>query len=149
MILLQRSILGRKETATSIRLILSALVLFSAGCATTYSDQVSYLYGNRIFRANIHTFPAVITAVDGRSTMIGESPVRVEPGEHVISLVTAPAAGFRVAEHREIRLVVEPCKRYYIVAERENALLQAWKPVLDYVEDTGGKGCRSSGSRPA
>jgi len=81
--------------------------------------------------------------------MIGESPVRVEPGEHVISLVTAPAAGFRVAEHREIRLVVEPCKRYYIVAERENALLQAWKPVLDYVEDTGGKGCQSSQSRPA
>lgn len=125
----------------SILWVLPPFFLFAAGCATTYSDQVSYLYGNRIFRANIHTFPAVITAVDGRSTMLGESPVRVEPGEHVISLVTAPAAGFRVAEHREIRLMVEPCKRYYIVAERENRLLQAWKPTLDYVENTGGKGC--------
>lgn len=125
----------------SILWVVLSFFLFAAGCATTYSDQVSYLYGDRIFRADIHTFPTQITAVDGRSTMIRESPVRVEPGEHLISLVTAPTAGFRVAEYREIKLLVEPCRRYYIVAERENRLLQAWKPKIEYVERTGGKGC--------
>lgn len=125
----------------SILWVLPPFFLLAAGCATIYSDQVSYLYGNRIFRANIHTFPTQVTAVDGRSTMIRETPVRVEPGEHLISLVTAPAAGFRVAEHREIKLMVEPCRRYYIVAERENRLLQAWKPKIEYVEHTGGRGC--------
>jgi hypothetical protein len=37
--------------------------------------------------------------------------------------------------------VVEPCKRYYIVAERENRLFQDWKPAIDHVEHSGGKGC--------
>jgi|SRR6267378_3438485 len=119
--------------------LLPALLL-AAGCAT-YSDQVSYLYGNRTIRTNLHTFPTQITAVDGVSTLSGENPVRVEPGEHVISLVTAPAAGFRLPEQREIKLLVEPCRRYYIVAERESRLHQNWKPVIEYVEHAGTRGC--------
>jgi hypothetical protein len=94
-----------------------------------------------VFRATPHTFPTQITAIDGQSTFIGETPVRVEPGEHLISLVTPPTAGFRVAEQRDLKLVVEPCKRYYIVAERENRLLQAWTPKIEYVEPVGGRGC--------
>ena len=121
--------------------LLCVFLLLAAGCATPYSDQVSYLYGNRTVRTNIHTFPTQITAVDGGSTLIGENPVRVEPGEHVISLVTAPAAGFRLPVHREMKLVVEPCRRYYIVAGRASRLLQDWKPVIEYVEPTGTRGC--------
>ena len=110
-------------------------------CSTTYSDQVSFLDGDRFYRANIHTFPTRVTAVDGQSTFVRENPVRVEPGEHVVRLTTAPTAGFHAAEPRELKLTVEPCKRYYIVAERDNRLLQDWRPVVDYVAPSGGKAC--------
>jgi len=117
------------------------LALVSGACSTTYSEQVSFLDGDRFYRANIHTSPTRIAAVDGKDTFIRENPVRVEPGEHLIRVVTAPTAGFSAVEPRELKLVVEPCKRYYIVAERDNRLLQDWRPVVEYVGPSGGKGC--------
>jgi hypothetical protein len=117
------------------------LCLTLVGCSTTYSDQVSFLDGDRFYRANIHTSPTRITAVDGESTFIRENPVRVEPGEHVVRVVTAPTAGFTVAEARELKLNIEPCSRYFIVAERDNRLLQDWRPVVDHVAPSGGKRC--------
>jgi len=126
---------------TRSRSILVLLAVALAGCATI-PENASYLYGERYFWANIHTFPTVITAVDGRSTMPHSVPVPVDPGQHVIQLATVPAAGFRVSEARELQLNVEPCKRYYIVAERDNRLLQNWRPVIEHVEDAGGKNCR-------
>ena len=121
--------------------ILALLSFVLAGCAT-YPDNVSYLYGERIHRANIHTYSTAITAVDGRATMTHSEPVIVEPGLRVIQLATAPAAGFRMPETRELHLQVEPCKRYYIVAERGNRLQKDWHPVIDHVESTGGSNCR-------
>ena len=119
----------------------SLLVLVGAGCAT-YPENVSYLYGERIHRANIHTFATAIVAVDGRTTMPRSEPVRVEPGRHVIELGTAPTAGFRFAGTRELLLDVEPCRRYYIVAERANRLQQDWRPIVDHTEPAGGENCR-------
>lgn len=126
---------------TRSRRTLALLAVALAGCASI-PENASYLYGERYYRANIHTFPTVITAIDGRSTMPNSVPVPIDPGQHVIQLGTAPAAGFRVAEMRELRLDVEPCKRYYIVAERGNRLQQDWRPVIEHVEDSGGKNCR-------
>ena len=119
----------------------SLLVLLGTGCAT-YPENVSYLYGERFHRANIHTFSTAITAVDGRTTMPRSEPIRVEPGRHVIELTTAPAAGFRFAGTRELLLNVEPCRRYYIVAERGNRLQQDWRPIIDHIEAAGGDKCR-------
>ena len=126
------------QTRTRVMALLTAAL---AGCAT-YPENVSHLYGERYYRANSRTFPTVITAIDGQSTMVRAKPVPVEPGQHVIQLHTAPAAGFTLPETRELSLNVEPCKRYYIVAERENRLLQDWRPVIDYVENAGGRYCR-------
>ena len=123
------------------RVIMALFAAALSGCAAI-PENASYLYGERYFRANIHTFAPVITAVDGRSTMPHSVPVPVEPGQHVIQLVTAPAAGFRIPETRELQLNVEPCKRYYIVAERDNRLQQNWRPVIEHVDDAGGKNCR-------
>jgi hypothetical protein len=122
-------------------LITALLAVAVAGC-TTIPKNASYLYGERYYRANIHTYATVITAIDGRSTMPHAVPVPVEPGPHVIELATAPTAGFRTADTRVVNLNVEPCKRYYIVAERGNRLQQNWRPVIEYVEAAGGKDCR-------
>jgi hypothetical protein len=78
------------------------------------SSNASYLYGDRYHRANLYTYPTRVTHVDGRSTMFGENPVPIEPGEHVITLEAAPVAGFRQPESRDMKLLVEPCKRYYL-----------------------------------
>lgn len=121
--------------------IMALLTAALAGCAT-YPDNVSYIYGERYFRANARTFPTAITAIDGKSTMLHNVPVPIEPGQHLVQIVTAPAAGFPIPEMRELSLAVEPCKRYYIVAERDNRLLQDWRPVIDYVENVGGSHCR-------
>lgn len=124
-------------------MIMALLAAALAGCAT-YSDNASYLYGERYYRANIRTFPTTITAIDGSATIrrYGYGQVPVEPGPHVIRLVTAPAAGFAIPEEREMNLNIEPCKRYYIVAERDNRLEQNWRPVIEYVENAGGSYCR-------
>ena len=124
----------------SMRPTILLLALSGAGCAT-YPDNASYLYGERYYRANSHTFSTRITAIDGRSTMLTSKSVPIEPGEHVVTLVTAPVAGLTRPEYRELRLAVEPCRRYYIVAERDNRLLQDWRPVIDHVEHAGSAGC--------
>ena len=123
------------------RMISVLLAASLAGCAAS-PPNMSYLYGERFHRANIHTYATTIIAVDGRSTMTHTTPVLVEPGPRVIELATAPAAGFRISEARELHLNVEPCKRYYIVASRGNRLQQDWRPVIDYVETAGGRNCR-------
>jgi hypothetical protein len=123
-----------------IRWIVLPLALIAAGCVAL-PDNASYLYGERYYLAKRNTYPTRVTAVDGWSTMPYQNPVRVEPGERLITLATPPAAGFRVSESREIQFTVEPCKYYYFVAERDNRLQQEWRPVIDYMEDRGGKGC--------
>ena len=128
----------RRKLLTMIMALLAAAL---AGCAT-YPENVSFLYGERYYRANSHTFATVITAVDGQSTMLRSVQVPIEPGPHVVRLTTAPAAGFPIPEMRELNLNVEPCKRYYIVAERDNRLLQNWRPVIERVDDAGGSNCR-------
>jgi hypothetical protein len=127
----------RRQSRTMIMALLAAAL---AGCAT-YSENASYLYGERYYRANIHTYATVITAVDGQATMLRSVPVPIEPGQHVVELVTAPAAGFRIPETRALTLNVEPCKRYFIVAERDNRLQQNWRPVVEHVDDAGGRKC--------
>lgn len=123
-----------------IRWIVLTLALLAAGCVAL-PENASYLYGDRYHLAKLNTYPTRVTAVDGRSPILNQNPVPVEPGEHVITLVTPPAAGFRLPETREIRMMVEPCKYYYIIAERDNRLQQKWRPAIDYVGDRGGKGC--------
>ena len=127
------------RTLLFLPLLLSLLGV--TGCAV-YSDNVSYLHGERYYVATMNTFPTRIAYVDGRATLLRQNPVPVEPGKHVITLVTAPVAGFSIPEYRDLDLEVEPCKRYYIVAERDNRLLQDWRPVIESINPLGGTNCR-------
>ena len=121
--------------------ILFSALLSISGCAT-YPGDVSYFYGERYHRTKLRTYPTVITAIDGRSTLINSSPVPVESGPHVLRLATAPVAGFRFPQERDLKMVVEPCTRYFIVAERDNSLAQDWRPVIDHAERASGGDCR-------
>ncbi|WP_137936903.1 hypothetical protein [Chitinivorax sp. B] len=107
--------------------------LLASGCAT-YSNQVSFIHGERYHRAAMHTYLTHLVSIDGEAAMLNQNPVPIEPGHHVLKLVTAPAAGFRVPETRLLKLKVEPCKRYYIVARKTSSLAQDWTPQIDEVE---------------
>ena len=100
----------------------------------TVPENASYLHGNRYHVAKLYTYPTRVTHIDGRSTMLNENPVPIEPGMHVVTLEAAPVPGFRQPKSRDIKLLVEPCKRYYLVAERDHRLERDWRPVVDYVQ---------------
>jgi hypothetical protein len=121
-------------------ILMFGLVLTVAGCAV-YPENASFLYGERYHVARLNTFPTRITEVDGRSTLTTQNPVQIEPGRHLLTLTTAPAAGFGAPEYRNLDLEVEPCKRYYLVAERDNRLLQDWRPIIDHIRPVSGPGC--------
>ena len=63
--------------------------------------------------------------------------VLVEPGEHVILVQAMPTPG-APWETASFKLEVKPCFTYYIVAVRENRILAAFTPRVDYAEPLGG-----------
>jgi hypothetical protein len=115
-----------------VLLTLAAAALL-AGCSTT--GQLSYLDGRRFYVHELYTYDTAIASVDGLSTLM--IPVPVEPGRRVIELRAPALPGFTYGTRKTIELDVEPCKRYHLMAVRENALAQDWTPAVNYVADIG------------
>jgi len=113
----------------------SNLMLFATlaltGCAT-YGPTWSEISGDRYTRTTINRAPALIEKVDGYSAY-PSYPIKLDPGSHEIVLQGAsrwPGG----APLRTMTLNLEPCKRYYLVAERDHRLEKDWRPVVDYVQ---------------
>ena len=116
---------------TTLTLAAAALL---AGCA---SEPFSYLESRRYFYTDVTSYNAQVISVDGKGYL--QQPVRIEPGPHTIVLQAPPAAGLRPESvQRALELNVEPCKRYYFAAVRNNPLQQEWEPKVDYVEPIAG-----------
>lgn len=115
------------------RLLIAVAALALAGCASSFHD--SYLVGQRWYQASIDTYPVIILGVDGSDTL--QRRVRVAPGEHAVRVQGPPVVGM-MGEVRELRLRVEPCNTYYIVAVKPNALASDFTPKVDYTEPLGG-----------
>lgn len=104
-----------------------------AGCANSFHD--SYVVGERWFRTNIDTYPTIILGIDGTDTL--QRRVLVSPGEHVIRVQGPSVAGMR-GEDRELKLLIEPCFTYYIVAVKANSLAMDFTPKVDYRDPLAG-----------
>jgi hypothetical protein len=63
----------------------------------------------------------IIVRIDGKSPLIGDPPVRIDPGQHSIE-VQAPPTRTSAGELRMITLDVKPCTRYYLVAVKQSHL---------------------------
>jgi hypothetical protein len=61
--------------------------------------------------------------------------VRAEPGARVLRVTAAPVAGFHEPVIKDVPFTVEPCKRYYLAAKRQNALSQDFELIVQQVED--------------
>ncbi|MEG0821779.1 MAG: hypothetical protein RR412_08690 [Burkholderiaceae bacterium] len=104
-----------------------------AGCANSFHD--SYVVGDRWFQTRLDTYPTLILGIDGSDTL--QRRVLVSPGEHVIR-VQGPGVASMQGETREIKLLIEPCYTYYIVAVKANALAMDFTPKLDYRDPLAG-----------
>jgi hypothetical protein len=106
-----------------------------AACATPYG--YSQLSGQRYHRAPIDTYPVVISQVDGKSPMLS-GPAQVEPGLRKLVVQGPATATSRYGQTREFALDVKSCTRYYLVAQKANALSNAFEVKVDHEEPIGG-----------
>jgi hypothetical protein len=117
--------------------LLTAVALAGAallsGCASSFHD--SYLIGQRYFKTNIDTQPVIILGVDNWDTT--ERRVLVTPGERVIRVQALPVPG-APWETASLKLDVQPCFTYYIVAVRQNPIEPNFTPRVDYAEPLAG-----------
>ncbi|MGQ5523411.1 hypothetical protein ACUHMQ_09130 [Chitinimonas sp. PSY-7] len=112
---------------------LSSLLIASlAGCASV--RNTSLLDGSRSFgRTELHTYPVRVLAIDGVYT-IDNQLVRIEPGEHVLRVSAPPAGIFTQPAERDVPFTIQACKRYYLVAKRDNPYKQDFELVVQQVE---------------
>ena len=119
------------------RLLIAASLITAAaalaGCASTFHG--SYLVGERYFKARIDTFPVIILGVDDRDTT--QRRVLVEPGVRAVRVQAPPVPG-AAHETATLKIDIQPCHTYYIVAQRANRLTAEFTPIVDHVEPLGG-----------
>ena len=106
-----------------------------AGCAGG-GYHYSQLIGERYNKAPINTYPVLIVRVDGTDTVF--KPTQVDPGLRQVTVQGPPTSTDRFGAERTIALNVEPCTRYYLVAVKENRLLNDFDVKVDYKEPIGG-----------
>ncbi|PHV11710.1 hypothetical protein [Chitinimonas sp. BJB300] len=113
--------------------VLGVLLLAGlTGCASV--RNTSLLDGSRTFgRTELHTYPVRVLAIDGQYT-IDDPLVRVEPGAHVLRVSAPPAVIFTQPAERDVPFTVQACKRYYLVAKRDNPYKQDFELVVQQVE---------------
>jgi hypothetical protein len=112
---------------------LTGAALLLGGCGTV--QNTSLLDGSHQFgRAEMNTYPVRVLAID-KDYVIDRNPVRAEPGQRTLRVTTAPVGGFTEPPIKDVSFTVEPCKRYYLAAKRQNALSQDFTLIVQQVED--------------
>ena len=115
------------------RILIGALALFVAGCAT---PTFSYIDGNRWYKAELNSYSVVVLDVDGVSYT--RNPIMVDPGVHNIRVQGPPAPGFTYGEPKMLTVDVKPCMRYYLKAVKKTSVEQDYTPSVDYVDPISG-----------
>jgi hypothetical protein len=117
-----------------LALSLISITAALSGCATS-DFQGAFLVGDRFNRARIDTQPVLILSVDDRDTT--QRRVLVDPGVRLVRVQAPPVPGAR-QETATLKIDVQPCMQYYIVAVRANRLTAQFTPEVDHVERIGG-----------
>ena len=102
----------------------------------------SEVTGQRFTRTTMNRMPAIVKSVDGRDTTFRVT--KITPGDRLVRLQSPSRKGFQGTD-QELRLTVEPCKRYYLNAQFDSGTSQNWQPVIDHVETI--PGCKPGGAK--
>jgi hypothetical protein len=114
----------------------TAVVLIASGCQT-WGPTWSEVTGVRYNRTIADRWPARIVAVGSDSVF--SVPYKVVPGTYTLAVESPRHSGF-AGTIQEMKLNIEPCKRYYINAQFQDPVRPEWTPVVDEVEPI--VGCR-------
>jgi hypothetical protein len=117
----------------------AAMVLAASGCQT-WGPTWSEVTGVRYNRAIADRWGARIVAVGTDSVFA--VPYRVMPGTYTLAVESPRHSGF-AGTIQDMKLAIEPCKRYYINAQFQDPVSPEWTPVVDEVEPI--VGCRVTG----
>ena len=101
----------------------------------------SEVTGQRYTRTTMNRMPAIVKSVDGDDTTFKNT--KIKPGDRVVRLQSPSRKGFQGTD-QELRLTVEPCKRYYLNAQMASSVSRDWQPVIDHVETI--PGCKPAGA---
>ena len=114
----------------------AVVALVATGCQT-WGPTWSEVTGVRYTRTIADRWPARIVAVgsDSMFTM----PYKVAPGTYTIAVESPRHSGF-AGSIQEMKLNIEPCKRYYVNAQFQDPVRPEWTPVVDEAEPIAG--CR-------
>lgn len=104
-----------------------------AACGTTPYSQ---LVGDRYYQAPIDTHPVTVISVDGRHSL--DRVVYVDPGLHQVTVQAPATSADRFGAQQTVSMEIKPCTRYYLVAQRENALLKPFEVKVDREEPVPG-----------
>ncbi len=119
------------------RVAVLALPALLAGCAT-WGPTWSEVTGRRFNLAVADRRAVEIVSVGGRTGWASNDMLKVEPGRQRVVVASLPHAGFPGGRQQDFVLDIEPCKRYYVNAQFENALAARFEPVVDEVQSIAG-----------
>jgi hypothetical protein len=119
--------------------LLAAIPALLSGCASMQTPY-SEVTGERYHLAIADRRAVNIVTVGSTSGWANNQPVQVDPGTYRVVVESRNHAGFRGSQS-ELRLVVEPCKRYYVNAQFRGQVGASYEPVVDEVEPIAG--CRA------
>ena len=114
----------------------AAVVLIASGFQT-WGPTWSEVTGVRYNRAIADRWPARIVAAGSDSVF--SVPYKVVPGTYTLAVESPRHSGF-AGTIQEMKLNIEPCKRYYINAQFQDPVRPEWSPVVDEAEPIAG--CR-------
>ena len=120
-----------------MQVLATAIVALAATGCQTWGPTWSEVTGVRYTRTIADRWPARIVAVgsDSMFTM----PYKVAPGTYTIAVESPRHSGF-AGSIQEMKLNIEPCKRYYVNAQFQDPVRPEWTPVVDEAEPIAG--CR-------
>lgn len=126
-----------KNGRSSIGVSLLPAVLMAACAAVGPYDEPYALVEGGMRSAVRNEFPAIVNAVDGKTTFIPRRyPTALKPGKHVIDVYFSTDVGPASKQYRTIELDAAACTRYRIVARYINLTHVEWTPVI-YPEPIG------------
>ena len=114
----------------------AVVALVATGCQT-WGPTWSEVTGVRYTRTIADRWPARIVAVGSDSVFT--MPYKVAPGTYTIAVESPRHSGF-AGSIQEMKLNIEPCKRYYVNAQFQDPVRPEWTPVVDEAEPIAG--CR-------
>jgi hypothetical protein len=123
------------------RLAVLAVPALLGGCAT-WSAPWSEVTGQRFNLAVADRRQVDLVSVGGRNAWASDPVLKVEPGRQRVVVASLQHAGSPGGRQQELVLDIEPCKRYYVNAQFENALSPRFEPVVDAVQGIAGCGTR-------